>query len=187
MKSLVGQVSPQDHVRNHQRFHFGHLCCRARRPAHRGQHGPCPESVRGAGRPALCCRAALAARPAAAPAAVVRRMRRAHPDGRLLRRHAEPLPALQADGLHAAGQPQPRQPHHVHRGHAQQASIGARAARRRASPATCRALATWRPRSAAPMRPTSRWDQSAWKETWRASRYWRPSAPPCRSSSGCRC
>jgi hypothetical protein len=41
---------------------------------------------------------------------VVRRMRRAHPDGRLLQRRAEPLPALQADGPRAAAQPQPRQP-----------------------------------------------------------------------------
>jgi hypothetical protein len=59
---------------------------------------------------ALGCRAAPAARTAAAPAAVVRRMRRAHPDGRLLQRRAEPLPALQAGGPHAAAQPQPRQP-----------------------------------------------------------------------------
>ena len=54
--------------------------------------------------------AVLTARPAAVPAAVVRRMRRAHPDGRLLQRRAEPLPALQADGPRAAAQPQPRQP-----------------------------------------------------------------------------
>ena len=66
--------------------------------------------VRGAGRPALGCRAGPAARPAAAPAAVVRRMRRAHPDGRLLWRRAEPLPALQAGGWRAAAQPQPRKP-----------------------------------------------------------------------------
>lgn len=33
VKPLVGQVSPQDHVRNHQRLHVGHLCCHARCPA----------------------------------------------------------------------------------------------------------------------------------------------------------
>jgi hypothetical protein len=38
------------------------------------------------------------------PAVVVQRMRRAHADGGLLQRRAEPLPGLQSDGLQAAGQ-----------------------------------------------------------------------------------
>lgn len=44
VKPLVGQVSPQDHVRVHQRLHVGHPWCRARRPAPR--RGPPLASAR---------------------------------------------------------------------------------------------------------------------------------------------
>ena len=78
--------------------------CRAGR-VHRRQHRGRAQSVRGAHRPALTRRTASAARAAPGPAAVVRSVRPGHPDARLRRRRAAPLPALQA-GRHS----QPRQP-----------------------------------------------------------------------------
>jgi Helix-turn-helix domain len=77
---------------------------------HRRQHPGRAQSVRGAHRPALTRRTAPATPAAPGPAAVVRRVRPGHPDARLRRRRAAPVPALQArrhsqpgQSRHAAG------------------------------------------------------------------------------------
>jgi nucleoside-diphosphate-sugar epimerase len=57
----------------------------------------------------------------------------------------------------------------------------------RSSRATWARPPAWRPRSGVPTPPASRRDRPAWRGTSRASRSWQPGAPPCRSSSSCRC
>jgi hypothetical protein len=100
----------------------------------RGEHRRRPESVRGAGRPALGCRAAPPPgwRPPRPPwcGECDKRTRMAgfYSDA------PKPCPRCKPTARAQQHSPSPDGPHHLHGGPAQQASIGARAAQHRAHP-----------------------------------------------------